>query len=212
MRRGALLLGLIGAVLIAVLWWFFLVTPQNDEISSLDDQTAALQLEESSLQAQKAQLLEIRDNELTYMTAGASLERLIPSDPELATFIDDVNILARETGISINALTPALPAGEAEDVFQSISVFMDLEGQFFEVLGFLYGLSDMERLVRVDSVTLNVGAEENGITTLTASLDTLIFTTAQISAPVEGVPADGAPADGGEPGVDGGDPGLEGTP
>ncbi len=178
MRRNVVLLVVIALILVTALWWLFLISPRRAEIDDLRTQRETAVAEEQRLRGEKARLLEIQDNELTFMTAGAALERLIPPNPELATFIDDVTVLALDSEVDLLSLSPGLPAADAFAEFASMSVFINVEGQFFEVLGFLYGLADMERLVRVDGVSLSPAIQEDGTVIISAGLTTTIFTTA----------------------------------
>lgn len=184
MRRNVVALVAIAVILVTALWWLFLVSPQRAEIDDLRTQREQAELQEQTLIGEKARLLEIQDNELTFMTATAALERLIPPSPELATFIDDVTVLALDSEVELLSLAPGLPTADAFAEFATMDVFITVEGQFFEVLGFLYGLADMERLVRVDSVTLSPAVLDDGTVLITAGLGTTIFTTAIPVAPL----------------------------
>jgi hypothetical protein len=93
-------------------------------------------------------------------------------------------------------MAPSPPAGQPEQAFQEVSVGIDVEGQFFEILGLLYGLSDMERLVRVDGLSLSPTEGETGEIIMATSLDVTIFTTS--AAGVADVPVDDGTGDGGD--------------
>jgi Tfp pilus assembly protein PilO len=136
---------------------------------------------EGRLRVQIKQLEEIRDSEVQYLAALGTLEGLIPDRPLLEDFIEQIYALANETGIDLQTLAPSLPAA-ADDgsALREISVSAQVEGQFFEVLGFMFGLSDMERLVRIDAVTASSSQDENGATVLSASLELTLFTTADL--------------------------------
>ncbi len=194
MRRSTALLVVLGILAVTALWWLFLVQPRRTEITDLRDRRDAAELEVERLRGEKAQLMEIQENELSYMTAGAALERLIPPTPELAQFIDDVTLLALDSGVELLTLTPSLPTAEPFADFASVTVFMEVDGQFFEVLGFLYGLADMQRLVRVDGVTLSPSGGEETALRLNAGVDASIFTTA-IPVELDIPPEEGAGGD-----------------
>ena len=166
MNRRNLLLSVLAAFVVAAVWWVFFISPRNSDISDIEGQTQAAQDQELGLRAQLSQLQAIVDSELTYRAALGELESSIPENPDIADFIEAVNLLALESGVELTALQPAQPSTvEGADFFE-IRVSMALEGQYFEVLGFLFGLSDMERLVRVDSISLNpVSTEEEEVPT-----------------------------------------------
>lgn len=155
MSRRGIALAILGALLITAVWWVFFISPRNSDISDFDDQIAGAQDEEVILRAELKQLQDIAASELTYRSAIGQLEASIPEDPEIADFIESLNLLAAETGVELLSVSQAEPAVIEGGTFYEIGVSMSLEGQYFEILGFMFGLSDLERLVVVNSVALS---------------------------------------------------------
>jgi Tfp pilus assembly protein PilO len=176
MRRLSLIV-VLAVLLVTVAWWFFLIGPRNAKIGDLEDQYTAAVDTEQRLRVQIRQLQDIRDREVEYAAAVGRLDSLIPERPHLEEFIEQVHALALSTGVELQTLTPALPevVGEGSEL-RHISVSVQVEGEFFEILGFLFGLSDMERLVRVDAVALASSAEEGVGTVLSAGIELRLFT------------------------------------
>lgn len=195
MTRRNLLLAALVAVLVIVVWFFFVVSPRRSEVSDIEGQIDAAATTAQGLRGEKAALLAIRDSELSYQRATAELERSIPPTPNLAEFIEDFNLLADETGVDVIVLNPALPVATEGVPFQTLNISATVEGQFFEVLGFMYGLEDLERLVRIDGLTLSATQTELGPTLITAALTGRIFTLAADLPTPELEPP--PPADGG---------------
>jgi Tfp pilus assembly protein PilO len=176
MRRTSLIV-VLAILLVTVGWWLFLISPRNEKIGDLENQySAALDLEQR-LRVQIRQLQDIRDREVEYVSAVGRLDALIPERPHLDEFIEQIHALALSTGVDLQTLTPSLPeVVSAETELRHITVSVQIEGQFFEILGFLFGLSDMERLVRVDAVALASSAEEGQGTVLSAGIELRLFT------------------------------------
>jgi Tfp pilus assembly protein PilO len=175
MRRWVLL-GILLAVLLAVGWWFLLISPRNAQIAEERDNLEAGRQREVTLRSQVAQLQEIRESEVEYLAGIGKMEALIPEEPLLDEFIDGFFALAEATGVELKELTPALPLAAEGSELRAIEVQALVEGEFFEVLGFLFGLNDMERLVRVDAVDLAASQDEQGVTVLSAGLTLRLFT------------------------------------
>jgi Tfp pilus assembly protein PilO len=196
MRRVSIFVTL--AVLLAtVAWWFLLIGPRNSSIADLEDERFVAVDTEQRLRVQIRLLQDIRDREVEYAAAVGRLDALIPERPRLEEFIEQVYTLAGETGVDLQSLSPSVPAAATDGTdLRQISVSAQIEGEFFEILGFLFGLSDMERLVRVDGVALSSSTAEDGTTVLSASLELRLFTLADL-LPIE-VPADGGSTDGSE--------------
>lgn len=183
MRR--LLVVFLVMILITALWWFFVVGPINErkDIAQIDLETA--QTEEFTLRTTLSRLKKIEENQLEYATAIGQLEGAIPGAPRLAELIDDLSQLADENGLTWASGSYSLPrAVENTDIFE-IGVSVQVQGQFFEILGYLYGIADLERIVRVDSISLSSSADEAGFHAMAASIGGVVFTTSEAVIPVE---------------------------
>jgi Tfp pilus assembly protein PilO len=157
MRRGIILGAIVAALAVTALWWLFVVSPRNEEVADINAQLDAAEAREDSLRTQIRQLTSIKDQEVSYLFAIGQMETSIPENPEEAAFIDQVNFLADRTGVDLTNLTLAPPTSPIEEGASGFEIptRIAVEGQYFEVLGFLYGLEAMERLVRVDSLNLS---------------------------------------------------------
>ncbi len=175
MRRWALLVVLL-AVLLAVGWWFVLISPRNARIVEEQDNLQMAQQEEVTLRGRIAQLQEIREFEVEYLAGIGKMEALIPEEPLLDEFIDEFFALTEATGVELSQMAPAVPVVVTGSELRQIEVEAVVRGEFFEVLGFLFGLNDMERLVRVDAINLASSQDEQGATVLSAGLTMRLFT------------------------------------
>lgn len=198
MRRW-LMLGVLAAVLLAVAWWFLLISPRNTRIAEAHDDLQAAQDQQVALASQVAQLQAIRDAEVEYLAGIGQLATLIPERPLLDEFIEDVYALCGTTGVELLNLAPAMPVAVPGSELREITVALTIDGDFFEVLGFLFGVMDLDRLVRVDTIAVASGQDESGATTLSASLSLRLFTLADL-VPVTTVPDDGTGGTEGTPG------------
>lgn len=180
MRRGVIL-GLVGALAVTALWWFFLINPRNGDISEAKAALQSARDEESLLRTRIRNLEEIRNAEVEYLAALGKMETMIPGRPLLEEFIEQINALADSTGLELRSLSPSVPAAASgNEELREIAVNVLLEGQFFDIVGFLFGLTELDRLVRVDGVAANSTTGENGDTVLSVSLQLKLFTLADL--------------------------------
>jgi Tfp pilus assembly protein PilO len=174
--RRLRLLGLLMALLLAVGWWFFLISPRNERITEARDGLQVARQQEVTLRGQIARLQEIRDAQVEYLAGIGKMEALIPQRPLLDEFIDGIYGLSNATGVELFNLAAAPPQIMSESELRQITVEVTLDGDFFEVLGFLFGVMDMDRLVRVDSISAASSQDEAGATVLSVSLGLRLFT------------------------------------
>ncbi len=61
---------------------------------------------------------------------------------------------------------------------------LTIKGQYFEILGYLYGLGELDRLVRVNSVAVSPALDdETGVNLLSVTINATAFTTGEIVVP-----------------------------
>jgi type IV pilus assembly protein PilO len=182
-KRTGLILGLLGVVLVTALWWFFVISPTNTKIADAEDQLQSAVDNEVLLRTQLARLKKIQDNELTYRSAIGALDAAIPHSPQMPALIDTLSELAEDSGVIWQAGTYGNPVEvEGEDYFE-IPINLTVQGQFFEVLGYLYGISDLERIVRIDAVALSPTEDDDGFIIEDVSIAAVTFTTGNVVLP-----------------------------
>jgi len=180
-NRRVLALGVLATVLATAVWYFFLISPRNDKIGELDDQLNTAIAEASALRIAVAALQDVQNNDVAFLAAIGQMEAGIPEEPELAVFIEEITALAEANGVLLQSFAPSEPAPSVDLPVYEISVSLAMEGEYFELLGFLFGLDDMERIVVVQSISITAGAgdglvEEPEETTTTTSASTTTTT------------------------------------
>ena len=183
MKRTGLILGVLGVLLITALWWFFVISPMNTRISDAEDQLQSAVDNEVLLRTQLMRLKKIQENELTYLSAIGALEAAIPPTPQMPALIDTLAQLAEDSGVQWDAGTYGNPVEvDGEDYFE-IPVNLTVRGQFFEVLGYLYGIADLDRIVRIDAVSLTPEEDDDGFTVENVAISAVTFTTGNVVLP-----------------------------
>ena len=172
MNRRALLFGAIGSVVLILMWYFVLWSPRQSAIAEATQRADAAESQEASLRAEIQRLQAAQRDEPLKQARRAELQAAAPDDPALGQFILDVNAAANASGIDFMTISPTPPApGEGLSV---INLSFSVAGGYFQVLDFMNRLTDLPRLVVIDSV--NLTPAEAG--RLGASLGARMFTTA----------------------------------
>ncbi len=181
--RRVLLFGVLIGILLAVGWYFLLISPIQAEISDNQDQLETAQQQELLLQTELNRLRRIKDAELQYTTAVSELNTAIPPTPELGSLIDQLEILAEASGVVWRNASYTNPGEESDEGVREIGVNISVEGQYFQILGYLYGIADLDRLVRVDGLNVSSSQSADGFTVLSTTINATAFTTGQVVIP-----------------------------
>ena len=140
--RGRELYIIVGvvAVVIGVMWYFFLFSPQQKKIAVLNTQYLAQQntLQQTNMQVRQLQLLQ-----KTAPQAEADLillHQVMPSEGAIPSFIVGLTKTAQSSGMTMISL---VPQQTAPGVPFSVQPFqLEFDGGYFDVEDFLYRLEN----------------------------------------------------------------------
>lgn len=199
--RTKLLIGVGVLVAVVVAWFFLYYSPKGDDLSALDGELDEAVAEESELETQ-LELLERLEAEAP--AREAALRRLnaaVPVQPDLDVFILEANEIADLSGVDWLSVSPTPPAAGGTAGVSVISMTIEIQGGFFQVLDYINRLEDIERLVITDSLSISTGGGEgddgkgadsgSGAPTLSVTLTSRMYTRADPSL------GDAATTDGG---------------
>jgi Tfp pilus assembly protein PilO len=144
MTRVQLLLAGLAGLLLVVLFWLLLWSPQQDELEEVRADIEAAQQQQQQLAAQADQLRAVRDEapELEAQLAAAS--SVVPTDPALPSALRQLQQASDEAGATLTAISPSRPSqvdGAPEGVSR-IEVSVQLAGSYFQVVDFLRRVED----------------------------------------------------------------------
>lgn len=179
MRRG-LILGLVLLFIITAGWWFLFMSPKSDEISEFNDQRDAARLEQTTLESRRNELAALAAKEGDYLLGISEVQASIPATPDGAALIEDINNLAETTGIDLLSFSPSVPGASAIEGLVEIQMTMTFEAPYFKVLSFLFALEELERLVRVDQISVTSTVLEDGTNLLATSLTASAFSLSEL--------------------------------
>lgn len=174
MNRRALLFGAIGSILLVLIWYFLLWSPRQAEIEAAQQRTEAAEGLAATLEAEIQRLQAAQRDEPLKQARRAELQAAAPDEPALGQFILDVNAAANASGIDFLTISQTPPAAPESGGLSVIALNFSVQGGYFQVLDFMNRLTDLPRVVVIDSVNLAPGQEGR----LSATLGSRMFTTA----------------------------------
>lgn len=158
--RNTLLIG-IGIILLLILGYYFLLFgPLRSEfVQRLEDQEAREQ-QLQQLEQQVAQLEEVARNAPEIERQLLELSRRVPPQPEIPTFIVQLEEIAREAGVVQLSIEPGAPAPPPEGGdFSTIPITMTFEGTYEQLQDFVGRLLGLIRLVTINGISFEAEVE-----------------------------------------------------
>ena len=113
MNRRAVIVGVAGAIVLSLLWFFLFWSPQGKRLDAAEERQAAAESTNGQLQVA---LDRLRDLEARRPELEGQLERLrraVPDQPQLARFLLAADDAATRSGVELTTVTPTKPAADA---------------------------------------------------------------------------------------------------
>ena len=152
--RNLLILGSLGIVIIAIGFYFLLLSPLlgrlNEQAEAREDKQAQLE----QVQQEVNELEEVRRNSPEIERQLLELSKRIPTQPQIPTFVVQIEEIAGASGVTQLVVEPgdaAAPAGGGD--YQTIPVTMQFNGTYDEMQDFLLRTRNLARLVTVTDVS-----------------------------------------------------------
>ncbi len=182
--RRALLIAIPLMLLVGAAFYFLMWGPIGEDIAVQEQELATLQAQENALSQRLRELNRVNERLPEYDRANANMLLSIPELPQIDGLTDELSVLADRANVAWEAVSFSTPGEQSPSGIREVSMAMTVTGQYFEVLGYLYGLAEMDRLVRVDGLTISPSIDDVGVNTLTITLNAVAFTTGAIVVPL----------------------------
>jgi type IV pilus assembly protein PilO len=152
--RNLLILGSLGIVVLIIIFYFLLLSPLlgnlNEQAQARDDKQAQLDQVEQEVN----ELEDIRRNSPEIERQLLELSKRIPTQPQIPTFVVQVQEIAGDAGVTQLLVEPGDAAAPADGGdYQVIPVTMQFNGTYDEMQDFLLRMRNLARLVSVTDVS-----------------------------------------------------------
>jgi type IV pilus assembly protein PilO len=152
--RNVLILGILAIVIIVIAFYFLLLSPLlgrlNEQAQARDDKQNQL----AQVQQEVNELEQIRRRSPEIERQLLELSKRVPTQPQIPTFVVQVQEIADASGVtqlSVEPGDPAPPAGGGD--YQVVPVTMQFNGTYDEMQDFLLRMRNLARLVTVTDVS-----------------------------------------------------------
>lgn len=143
MTRIQVLLSSLLALLIVLIFWFLLFTPQQDELAEVEEQIETELAQQETIRVRIAELRSVREGAPAAEAELAIGQSIIPSEPGLPAALRQLQQAADESGIVLRSITSARPAALNDELgLARIALSVQLEGTYFQAVDFLRRVED----------------------------------------------------------------------
>lgn len=143
------------SLLVGVLWYFYMYKPTQEQIATLEDDIARLDIEIRRGEDARRNLPDLR-------LAVAQLEEdrrvflsELPRESDIAGLIDQVRVSASESDVLVNSFSQGNAQESIQDV-RPIGFTVATQGTFGETMTFLTRLEELQRFTKIQQVGLNL--------------------------------------------------------
>ena len=174
--RARMILTAVASVLVLVAFFFLFIKPRQNELGRVRDEVEQEETRTVSLRSELRRLQALQENAPKLEAELARFRELVPRNHEVPNFIFLVQEAADEAGVDFVNITPELPKTPPEGApVAEVRATIGAGGGYFSVQDFLRRLYDLDRALRVDSVTMAGEEEETGETNITLDMTSRVF-------------------------------------
>lgn len=132
-----------GVLVIALVCWFGLVSPQKSKAKTL-----GAQIEETQRQITELRLMArpVSEARIVKVADVFRLSKAMPTKVDMPGILLELNRVAGESGISFDLITPKSPT--TVNGLQTVSIDLAFKGTFFDLSDFVYRLRNLVRVQR----------------------------------------------------------------
>lgn len=173
-RRVRMVLAGLGLVVVAVLCWFFLLSPLREEAAEVQKDIENQQQQLTLMRTTLAQAEATRDEGRRNQARLLELSKMVPPAEELPSLLLQLQDLADQSGIAFIAVTPGrLTSGGEKAAYQTLQLELQFRGAYFDVSDFAYRAEQMVagpgRLLAFKALSLSpqgASTQEGGVSPL----------------------------------------------
>lgn len=157
------MIGVAVLLLLIVLGYMIVVGPLLGRLSDRAEERDAKEAQLSQLMAEVQDLERVRNNSGELGERILELNKRVPEEPEVPTFVVQVQEIAEASGVTQVRIEPGTPGAPAQGgPYSIVPITMTFEGTYEDLRDFLLRANELARLVTVNSVAYEPIAVSQG--------------------------------------------------
>jgi Tfp pilus assembly protein PilO len=156
MLRQRRILLMIGAAIVVLLIWFVAIfSPEGHKLSSVNLQVQQAQGEQATLQTRLDRLKIYSKESAVFQALEQKLSAALPSTTDVYDYITAISNAASSTGVKVTNVDPA--TGTATGSVVTIPVTVTATGTYSQTLAFVQALNALPRLTVITMLSISGG-------------------------------------------------------
>jgi type IV pilus assembly protein PilO len=152
-RSQKLVVGIMGAIVIAAAGYFLLLAPAEAQVTQLRAQLSSLQSEIARSKAIVADLLKYRREVAELEARLNALKDKLPGEKEIPTLYRSLSDAATASGLAVSLFQPRPPA--VRDYYSEIPIAVNAEASYHQLGEFFERVAKLARGVNITEIKLS---------------------------------------------------------
>jgi len=154
-----------GDLLLLLIGWFMLISPQLSTAASITQATAAaeVQLQQAKLPVVQPKPAAAVQQPVIQTADLYSLAKAMPSTVDMPNLLLELDQVARSAGVTLSSVSPGAPAPDPTGGFSTVAINLSFTGDFYSLTDLLYRL---RTLVTVRNGTLETSGRLFSVSTV----------------------------------------------
>ena len=181
LKNRTVMIAIAAGLLIVLIWFLAFFSPQGKDLTKYKAQETQLQVQQSALEAQLAQLRATSKAAPQLEALQTQYANLIPPTADIYNYINIMSGTAATAGVHLVSITPASAGSVVPGTgLQAIPISVVTQGTYDATLSFIKSIYALPRLTVINAMTLSGGGPgTNRSTVLAETYSMTIYTTAK---------------------------------
>jgi len=184
-QREWALIAMVLTLLVALLWYFLLIVPLQQETALVRQEIQSLIPERDKGRRAQRALPELRAAIATLQAERQAFLRALPREERLAQVLSEILGEANRSGVVVRSFTRSPTSAPVPEV-RAVNLALALEAPFPETFAYLRRLEALSRFSSISGLNLSVQGQEQNPTLSTSLTLTLYMLAKDLEAPSQG--------------------------
>jgi type IV pilus assembly protein PilO len=144
--------------LMAVIFYYYIFTPNTRTIANFDSQLTALETELKGLRAIEMKLPEFKAETLRLQNQLSEIRRKLPQEKEIPGLLENISRAGMESGLQFELFRPGSEV--KKEIYSEVPVDISVRGPFQSMAMFIDKISHFPRIVNVTRFNFSAPKEE----------------------------------------------------